>query len=66
MLETKLNTTHYDVLPNHTVKLYDYLDDREKVSQVLYENEIMITNLSDGGDTLEDYFLSVVGGAGNV
>ncbi|MNO33159.1 putative ABC transporter ATP-binding protein YxlF [compost metagenome] len=66
VLETKLNTTHYDVLPNHTVKLYDYLDDREKVSQVLYENEIMITNLSDGGDTLEDYFLSVVGGAGNV
>ncbi|MCE3201717.1 ATP-binding cassette domain-containing protein [Paenibacillus sonchi] len=66
VLETNLETTHYDVMPDQTVKLYDYLEDREKVSRVLYENGIIVTNLSNEGDTLEDYFISVVGGAGNV
>ncbi|GGG01386.1 bacitracin ABC transporter ATP-binding protein [Paenibacillus albidus] len=63
VLEMKLNTTHYKVLPDHTVKLYDYLDDNEKVSRVLYDNGIRVTNLSVAGDTLEDYFMTVVGGA---
>ncbi|MBW4081160.1 ABC transporter ATP-binding protein [Paenibacillus sp. S150] len=66
VLESKLNTSRFDVMPNHTVKLYDYLDDKEKVSRVLYENGIIVTNLSGEGDTLEDYFISAIGGDGNV
>ncbi|MDF2858150.1 MAG: transporter related [Neobacillus sp.] len=65
ILEMKLNTTNYNVMPDKTVRLYDYLDEKEKVSRVLYENGIMIINLSNEGDTLEDYFISIVGGGKN-
>ncbi|WP_019910215.1 ABC transporter ATP-binding protein [Paenibacillus sp. HW567] len=66
VLEMRLHTKNYNVLPDHTVKLYDYLDDKEKVSRVLYEHGIIVTNLSVEGDTLEDYFISVIGGGSNV
>jgi len=66
VLEMKLNTTNYNVMSDKTVKLYDYLDDKERVSRVLFENGIIITNLSNEGDTLEDYFISIVGGGKNV
>lgn len=66
VLEMKLKTTNFNVMPDKTVKLYDYLDEKEKVSRVLFENGIIVTNLSNAGDTLEDYFISIVGGAKNV
>lgn len=66
ILEMKLNTTNYKVMPDKTVKLYDYLDEKEQVSRVLFENGIIVTNLSNEGDTLEDYFISIVGGVRNV
>lgn len=66
ILETELNTTHYQVMPDRTVKLYDYLEDKERVSKVLFQNGIIVTNLSSEGDTLEDYFISIVGGGNNV
>ncbi|GAA0399145.1 ABC transporter ATP-binding protein [Paenibacillus motobuensis] len=62
ILETQLHTTNYRVMPDQSVKLYDYLDDKEKVSRVLFENGVVITNLSNEGDTLENYFISVIGG----
>lgn len=66
VLEMKLNITNYHVMPDKTVKLYDYLDDKERVSRVLIENGIIVTNLSHAGDTLEDYFVSIVGGGSHV
>ncbi|NLH45607.1 MAG: ATP-binding cassette domain-containing protein [Acholeplasmataceae bacterium] len=66
ILEMKLNTTNYKVMPNKAVKLYDYLDEKEQVARVLFENGIIVTNFSSEGDTLEDYFVSIVGGGRNV
>lgn len=66
VLEMKLNTTNYKVMPDKSVKLYDYLNEKERVSRVLFENGIIVTNLSNEGDTLEDYFISTVGGGRNV
>jgi len=66
VLEMKLNTTNYKVMPDKTVKLYDYLDEKERVARTLFENGIIVTNLSNEGDTLEGYFVSIVGGDKNV
>lgn len=66
VLEMELNTTNYTVMPDKTIKLYDYLDEKERVARVIFENKIMITNFSNEGDTLEDYFISIVGGGTNV
>ncbi|WP_338753045.1 ABC transporter ATP-binding protein [Bacillus sp. FJAT-52991] len=65
VLEMELHTTNYKVMPDKTVKLYDYLNEKERVSRVLFENGLVVTNLSNEGDTLENYFLSVVGGDHN-
>lgn len=66
ILEMKLNTKNYKVMPDKSIKLYDYLDDKEKVAKTLFENGIIVTNFSSEGDTLEDYFISIVGGGRNV
>ena len=42
-----------------------YLDDLEKVAAVLSDAHILVTGLSVSGDTLEDYFLSKIGGSEN-
>lgn len=62
VLEMELHTSKYKVMPDKTVKLYDYLDEKERVSKVLFEHGIVITNLSNEGDTLENYFISIIGG----
>lgn len=62
VLEMKLHTTHYKVMPNQSVKLYNYLDDKALVARLIFENGIIVTNFSIEGDTLENYFISVVGG----
>lgn len=65
VLEMELLTSNYKVMPNKTVKLYDFLDEKERVSRVLFENGIIITHFSNEGDTLEDYYVSVIGGDRN-
>ena len=65
ILETQLHTTNYKVMPDKTVKLYDHLDQKESVAKILYENGIVVTKFTVEGDTLENYFLSVIGGEKN-
>ncbi|RXZ80392.1 ABC transporter ATP-binding protein [Paenibacillaceae bacterium] len=62
VLELELHTTNYKVMPDQSVKLYDYLADKERVSNVLFNNGIVVTNLSNEGETLENYFISIIGG----
>lgn len=66
VFEMQLGTTNYKVMPDKTVKLYDYLDDKELVARAIFDNGIVITNYSIQGDTLENYFISVIGGDRNV
>ena len=66
VLEMELNTSNYKVMPDETIKLFDYIDEKERVSRVLFENGIIVTNFSNEGDTLEDYFISIVGEDKNV
>ena len=65
VLETQLGTTNYKVMPDKRIKLYDYLDNREAVSRAIFDNGILVTEFSIQGDTLENYFISVIGGEQN-
>lgn len=62
ILETEFNTTNFKVLPDKTIKLYDHVDEKKKVAQALFNHGILTTNFSIEGDTLESYFISVIGG----
>ncbi len=66
VLETELNTTNFKVMPDKSIKLYDYVGEKKKVAQVIFNNGIIATNFSTQGDTLENYFISIIGGDQNV
>ena len=66
VLEETLHTDSFKLMPDGIIRLYDYLDDMEKVAAALSDAHILVTCLSVAGDTLEDYFLSKIGGTGNV
>lgn len=65
LLEMQLNTTNYKVMPDNMIKLYDYVGDKELVARAIFTNGIVVTNFSIQGDTLEDYFISMIGGDHN-
>lgn len=65
VIEMQLHTSNYKVMPDKTVKLYDYLDEKETVAKTLLDNKIPVTNFTVQGDTLENYFISIIGGAQN-
>lgn len=62
VLEDKLSTTDFEVMPDGTIKLYNYLDDVQNVSRALTDNSLVIEHLSQNGDSLESYFSMLVGG----
>ena len=65
VLEQKLHTDNFKIMPDNTIQLYDFLDDLEKVAGALAEERILVTGLAVTGDTLEEYFLNKIGGASN-
>lgn len=66
VLEERLHTDNFKLMPDNTIRLYAYLNDMEKVATVLADAHILVTGLSISGDTLEDYFLGKIGGIKNV
>ena len=66
VIESELHTDNYRVMSDRSIRLYDFLDERERIMTVFFQNGLIITNCSMEGDTLEDYFISVIGGAKNV
>lgn len=62
VLEERLHTVNFKVLPDNSVKLYDLLEERERVAQVLHENGVVVTKIAVFETSLEDYFMNVIGG----
>ena len=66
VLEERLHTENFKLFPDGVIRLYDFLDNMEEVASALSDAHILVTGLSLSGDTLEDYFLSKIGGTSNV
>lgn len=62
ILEEELHTNNYQIMPDKTIRLYDYLEDIKSVSIALSRNNLIITGISLAGDSLEDYFIRRIGG----
>lgn len=63
VLENQLHTVNFKVMPDNSVRLFDLLEEREHLAQVLYENGVVVTKLTIFEANLEDYFMNVIGGA---
>ena len=62
VLEQKLGTRDYEVLPGNILRLYSFLDQPQTVSRVLVEGGAALLSIESRGANLEDYFLSMIGG----
>lgn len=62
VLEEELHTNNYQIMPDKSIRLYDYIEDIKSVSVALSRNNLIITGISLAGDNLEDYFIRRIGG----
>lgn len=66
VIENELGTKKYKRMQDGSIRLYDFVDEKQKISDALFNNHIKVYEFSRLGETLENYFLSVIGESGNV
>ncbi len=60
VFETVLQTTNFKIISDKEIRLYDYLDNPSEVNQQLVANGVSVLSMTEVGDNLEDYFMSLV------
>lgn len=60
VLEKDLKTSNYKVIDKNELRLYDYLEHTDKVTQTLVGNGINIMSITETGISLEDYFKTAI------
>ncbi|WP_217591847.1 ABC transporter ATP-binding protein [Cohnella sp. GbtcB17] len=66
ILEQKLGTTDYVISGSGGLRLYEYVEEPERVSAALAAGGVGVRELAVSGDSLEDYFLKLTGGGRHV
>lgn len=62
VIEKELKVLDYKVMDDHTLHIYAFTKEPQRISQALTQNNIVVSELSVCGQSLEEYFLSVTGG----
>lgn len=62
ILEEQLGIHQYKVVPNKAVKLYEGMDRGMEISKTLILAGVGIEEMTKSGETLERYFMNVIGG----
>lgn len=65
IIENNLGTKHFQVLDNNIIKLYDYTDNMKHVAKVFLENNALITYFTLSSESLESYYINLIGGGVN-
>ena len=60
VLEQKLQVTEYKVVENDEIRLFECLNEVEKVSKAITDSGLILTKLVTEGENLEEYYLSKV------
>jgi ABC-2 type transport system ATP-binding protein len=66
LLETHLKCSSYKVTPDYLIHIYDYLDRPNVISELAVKNGISLFAMKVKEINLENYFIQLVGGQGNV
>lgn len=66
LIEQELHTKSYLVMPDKSLRLFDFTSRVDEVAAIFKHSDILITNLSVEGNTLENYYMSIVGGNNHV
>lgn len=66
VIEKDLEISEYKVIDDHTLHIYAFTEEPQRISRSLTQNDIVVSELSVCGQSLEEYFLSVTGGGRDV
>lgn len=66
VLQEQLKVTEYEVKEDGSIDLFEYLEDVATVSRTLFENGVIPLELRTGGESLEEYYMSMIGGTEHV
>lgn len=61
VLESELQTTRFEVMPDGSIRLYSHLDNSQAVAKALTDNGLYLEQFTVKTDTLEDYFTGLIG-----
>ncbi|MGG5461407.1 ATP-binding cassette domain-containing protein [Clostridium sp. B9] len=62
LLEGYLKNNAYEVLPDGFIKVYDMLENSQKINRSLIEGGVDVYSLERIGVNLEEYFINLIGG----
>ncbi|CAM2741419.1 ATP-binding cassette domain-containing protein [Hathewaya histolytica] len=62
ILEKELGIQHYSVLNNNEIEIYEKLNNLNLITKSLIDNNIEIKSVTEDTQTLEDYFIKLLGG----
>ena len=62
LIETLLDTDNYDILPENTIRLFDYVNQSGFVNRELNQNGILVESITPVGQDIEADFMSMMGG----
>ncbi|MCB2353740.1 ABC transporter ATP-binding protein [Clostridium estertheticum] len=66
LLENKLNIKDFDVLEKNVLRIYENLDKGSQIAKLFINNDLELHEMQLSVDNLEDYFVRITGGEGNV
>lgn len=61
VLEGSLGIRNYKVSPENEIMIYERLEDLERISSIVTQNNLTITKINVDGESLEDYYIGKVG-----
>lgn len=62
ILEKELEILNYKVVNNNEIEIYEKLNNLNLITKSLIENNVEIKSVNEGTQTLEDYFIKLIGG----
>jgi ABC-2 type transport system ATP-binding protein len=66
LLETGLHCTSYTVMPDRTIRIYEYLNQPSTISELAVKSGMALSMIAVKEINLEDYFMNLVGGEKHV
>ncbi|MBU3215216.1 ABC transporter ATP-binding protein [Clostridium estertheticum] len=66
LLGNKLNIKDFDVLEKNVLRIYENLDKGSQIAKLFINNDLELHEMQLSVDNLEDYFVRLTGGEGNV
>ena len=61
-LEQKLHTENFKVMDDHTIYLYDFVNESSQVATTLIQEGVILNKMNISNVSLENYYLSLIKG----